>query len=207
MIIPLPAVVAGVVCTIPAVVLAASRPTAATLASAAAAPLSPTLASGGPDGASGILRTVISPALFLGPVFLARSWRRRHSLTAGLAAAGHRHIVAHLLNEVQSDFGYRMPGSVVHPDLAATSGLGLIFRFFTTTSTLHWIFVSSIPKVYFSTVKELCNLWFLQIYFLNIFFFVCAGAIILVGVIFRRVLNDDKHIAARNGFTGFIVGR
>ncbi len=34
-----------------------------------------------------------------------------------------------------------------------------------------------------------------------------AGAIILVGVIFRKVLNDDKHIAARKGFTGFIVGR
>jgi hypothetical protein len=39
-----------------------------------------------------------------------------------------------------------------------------------------------------------------------IYFFVCAGAIILVGVIFRKVLNDDKHIAARKGFTGFIVG-
>jgi hypothetical protein len=35
---------------------------------------------------------------------------------------------------------------------------------------------------------------------------VYAGAIILVGVIFRRILNDDKHIAARKRFTGFIVG-
>ncbi len=75
--VPLP-VVAGILGTVPAGVavsphvLAASRPVAATLSSAAAAPLLPTLASRGPDRASVILRAVLPPSLFLGPVFLAR---------------------------------------------------------------------------------------------------------------------------------------